>query len=170
MQKVLKLLMEVHTLHPLYAFVRCSIIPSMRAGSYNVTIPYPTRYLIYTWHTHCNVHAPLLGISHDGIVYTVPVFRFGVLLSLFMDVFLPEPSVHTVASVVDRKVNSSFPASLASPQPCSSWTLSQRSFMLFREPIQALRSSRRMNDSSGVMAAKACSKLAMKSSFISRSS
>ena len=30
--------MEVHTLHPLYAFARCSIIPSMRAGSYNVTI------------------------------------------------------------------------------------------------------------------------------------
>ena len=30
--------MEVHALHPLYAFARCSIIPSMRAGSYNVTI------------------------------------------------------------------------------------------------------------------------------------
>ena len=30
--------LEIHTLHPLYAFVRCSMIPSMRAGSYSVTI------------------------------------------------------------------------------------------------------------------------------------
>ena len=34
--RILKL--EIHTVHPLCAFVRCAMIPSMRAGSFIVTI------------------------------------------------------------------------------------------------------------------------------------